>query len=70
MGFDPQADPLTGYFQRINPTLNRPEEGASEFADVNLYGAWDRLSLQLFKTAPNVLDRVRVTRNKFVHVVK
>jgi hypothetical protein len=63
-------DPLANYFQRINPTLLRPEEGASTLPSIDIYGAWDRLAKQLFHTAPNVLDSVRATRNRFVHVVK
>lgn len=64
------AGPLDNYFQRINPTLKRPEEGASRLPSVDLYGAWDRLSKQLFQTAPNQLDRTRVNRNKFLAAVK
>lgn len=64
------AGPLDNYFQRINPTLKRPEEGASRLPSIDLYGAWDRLSKQLFSTAPNQLDRTRVNRNKFLAAVK
>lgn len=64
------ASPLDNYFQRVNPTLNRPEEGASRLPSVDLYRAWDRLSVMVFSTAPNALDRTRANRNRFVRVVK
>jgi hypothetical protein len=58
------------YFQRVNPTLRRPEEGAHVMPDVDLYGAWDRLSKMLFYTAPRTLDRTRANRNRFVPRVR
>lgn len=64
------TDALHGYFQRINPTLRRPEEGADRFGSIDVYKSWDGLSRQLFGTAPAALDRTRATRNRFVHVVK
>lgn len=62
--------PLDNYFQRVNPSLKRPEEGASRLPSIDLYGAFDRLSRQLFSTAPTQLDRTRTNRNKFLAAVK
>lgn len=62
--------PIDNYFQRINPTLNRPEEGASRLPSVDLYRAWDRLSRQLFVVTPAALDRCRLYRNRFIRAVE
>lgn len=64
------GDPLSDYFLRVNPTLNRPEEGAARLPDTNLYKAWDRLARQIGEVAPKALDRCRSFRNRFDAAVK
>lgn len=60
------------YFQRVNPTLNRPEEGGHPrpTPPPDFYRAWDQLAQQVYGVLPNQLDRARSFRNRFIRAVR
>lgn len=63
-------DALDNYFQRVNPTLNRPEEGAARLPSIDIYRAWDRWARLIAVTMPAALDRARSFRNRFLRAVQ
>lgn len=63
------ADGLKDYWQRIDPVLMRPEEGAGPTPPRDFYRALDRLLVKLWTVLPRQLDRAKGFRNLYDNAV-